>query len=92
MPEVYAFQPRKIDPPQHVADDWHQLVRLMDTLIGGDQCDNCGNIAYRVVESHKSGQITAQCTMDPDDDVSRQFGGCGTHYLIRLYDEDEVTF
>lgn len=93
---VYAFQPCSIDPPQHVADDWGDLVALNGALVPADQCDRCGNSVYRVTPISAFGLrgpgFFAVCTVDPDDEVSASFGGCGQQYPIRLLPAAEVCF
>ena len=87
---VYAFQPRRYDLPQHVADDREALIDLVGSLISGNQCDGCGNCAYLVVRESEN-VFRAVCTDDPDDEFSHH-QPCGGKYGIVLKDEDEVEF
>lgn len=99
MASVRAFQPRKVDPPQFVAEDGDELAARVGEIIGGEQCDRCGNSAYRVDRvGHGSPEpiygFTARCVTDPDQDPEQdgQFTGCGIGYPIGIWDEDAVTF
>lgn len=93
---VRAFQPRKYDPPQFVAEDLDELEGKEGEFIGGGQCDGCGNSTYEVrVRMIQPGvrQFEAVCCVDPDDDPEfKHPDPCGTAYPIRIYDEDDVTF
>jgi hypothetical protein len=92
MASVWAFQPRKSDPPHFVAEDAAELYDRIGEFIGGEQCDNCGNHSYRLGAIYGHRWI-ATCAVDPDEDPEfRHPEPCGTHYTVRLYDENEVTF
>jgi antirestriction protein ArdC len=87
---VWCVQVRKVDPPQFVAEIDDNLDDHVGGLVGFEQCDNCGNVAYEIVKDGK--QYYAVCTEDPDDEISRQFGGCGTRYRVRLEKARQVAF
>jgi hypothetical protein len=90
---VYAFQPRAIDPPQFVGESAEDVADRLGEWIGADQCDCCGNSVYEITEDvPQSGRFYAVCVEDPDDEVSRQFGGCGNRYPIRRLPAREVQF
>jgi hypothetical protein len=43
---VIAVQVRRVDPPQHVADDLEDLLDRSSRFWSGEQCDSCGCCAY----------------------------------------------
>ena len=88
---VRAFQPRKVDPPQFVAEDEIALDQLVGGFIPGEQCDGCGNSSYRVEGAH--GSWWAVCAVDPSDDPEFQHTApCGARYAIGVWEDDLVTF
>jgi len=93
---VRAFQPRKSDPPHFVAEDLDELEAREGELIGGEQCDGCGNHSYQIrVRMIQPGvrQYEAVCAVDPDE--SSEFthtDPCGTAYRITIWDDDLVVF
>jgi len=88
---VLCFQPRSIDPPQFIAEDEDELAQKVGEIIGGEQCDRCGNCAYRIYLGG-AGPSYAVCFTDVDDEVSRQHGGCGAEYPIRWEKAGKVCF
>lgn len=93
---VRAFQPRKIDPPHFVAEDLQELEEKLGEFIGAEQCDGCGNSTYlitsRLIQPGVR-QFEAVCMADPDEDPEfRHPDPCGTHYPIKIWDEDLVVF
>ena len=92
--KVRAFQPRKIDPPQFVAETYDELQELEGSFVGAEQCDGCGNSSYQVrvrMIAPGTRQYEAVCAVDPDDaDEFRHGDPCGSAYPIRIYDEEEV--
>ena len=92
MSSVWAFQPRRYDPPQFVAEDADELYGRMGEFIGGPQCDGCGNSTYRLGAT-MGWHWTATCAVDPTDDPEFQHPEpCGTTYRLHVHDENEVTF
>lgn len=93
---VRAFQPRKIDPPQFVAEDYESLQEMEGDFISAEQCDGCGNSSYQIrVRMIQPGvkQYEAVCAVDPDDDPEfAHTAPCGTAYRIKIWDEDLVCF
>jgi hypothetical protein len=59
-------------------------------LLGLQQGDCCGNSVFELVQDGP--RVYAVCTMDEDDEVSVQFGGCGTRYLVMQRRAGEVAF
>ena len=47
---VLCFQPRSVDPPHFIAENEEQLYERRGEIVGGEQCDSCGNSAYRIKE------------------------------------------
>lgn len=96
MSSVRAFQPRKFDPPQFVAEDYDELQGKEGEFIAGEQCDGCGNASYQIrVRMIQAGvrQYEAVCAVDPDDDPEfAHTAPCGTAYPIKIWDEDLVAF
>lgn len=89
---VWAFQPRKYDPPRFAAEDSEELAEMVGTYIGAEQCDGCGNNVYRIV---KEGSLHfAQCATDPADDGDefQHTDPCGAQYRISLHEDDMVVF
>ena len=92
MASVYAFHPRQCDYPHLVAEDDEALADKLGSFIGGEQCDECGNSVYLVIQKGR-GEYYAKCADDPSDDRELAHPKpCGTEYRIRWYDESEVTF
>jgi hypothetical protein len=95
MSSVRAFQPRKIEPPQFVAEGEAELEELEGSFIGGEQCDGCGNSTYRITcdRSRTFPRWYATCAIDPDGSTEfRHPKPCGNIYRIELWDEEEVVF
>jgi hypothetical protein len=93
---VRAFQPRSIDPPHFVAEDYESLKELEGSFVGAEQCDGCGNhtyrIGYRLIQPGVR-QYEAVCATDPDEDPEfRHPEPCGTAYRITIWDDDLVVF
>jgi hypothetical protein len=90
---VRAFQPRKIDPPQFVAETIDELAERVGEYIGGGPCDGCGNYSYQIRADARLGRYVAVCAADPDEDPEvRHPDPCGTAYPIQVWDEDLVAF
>lgn len=93
---VYAFRPRRSDPPFYVAQSRDELAEKQGELVPGDQCDYCGNSCYRIERvGHGSPEpiygFTARCVTDPDQDEGEgQPTGCGIGHPISLWNEDDV--
>jgi hypothetical protein len=90
MPNVYAFHPRKVDPPQFVAEDVEYLDSMVGGFISGEQCDGCGNSSYRVETAH--GKYSAVCEVPLYSHEFQHPAPCGCRYAITTYDDSEVTF
>lgn len=75
--------------PQFVADSLEEVEEMVGDWWGGEQCDNCGNSAYKITRGI-GGLYVMRCTVNPDDEVSSQFGGCATEWPIRLMQVREV--
>jgi len=88
---VLCFQPRSVDPPHFIAENEEQLYERRGEIVGGEQCDSCGNSAYRIVIG-SAGPSYAVCFTDVDDEVSREHGGCGAEYPIRWEQAGKVCF
>lgn len=95
---VRAFQPRKHDPPQFVAEDLDALEEMVGEYVSGEQCDGCGNSNYQVrartltpdCEHHT---FVCVCTNNPLDGEEYQHPEpCGTSYPIGMWEEDLVCF
>ena len=94
MSSVRAFQPRKYDPPQFVAENYDDLQDMEGEYIGGGQCDGCGSAVYQIrVRMIQPGvrQYEAVCCNDPDDEFQHP-EPCGTAWPISIWDEDLVAF
>lgn len=92
MASVYAFQPRKFDPPHFVAETLDDALDLTESFIGGEQCDGCGNHTYEV-QLLTSGRLVAVCKTDPDESEEfRHPEPCGHQWPITLWEEDLVAF
>jgi hypothetical protein len=97
---VYSVQVRSVDPPQFVAETTEDLAMMDGEVMHLEQCDRCGNIAYRVDADgleRSDGTIAVAnafvvCVEDADSEISRQFGGCGAQYPIRLRPTRRVAF
>lgn len=90
---VYAFQPRKIDPPHFVAESADDLYHLLGSFVGGEQCDGCGNHSYVIMRDAASPIYWARCAADPDEsDEYRHPAPCGHFYQLSVYDAQDVVF
>jgi len=84
-----------------VAEDLDELTEKIGEIVGADQCDRCGNSAYKITEKvnpvHNPNNakgfrhtFIAVCVTDPDEPVLTH--GCGAEYHIGIYDEEDVSF
>jgi len=98
---VWCVQVRSVDPPQFVAEAQDSLDDHVGGFHGFEQCDGCGNSAYELVREDNPERLTEfsvrhryymVCTEDPDDEISRQFGGCGARYRVHLQPSRNVQF
>ena len=97
---VYAFTPRRSDPPHFVAEDLEELESKLGELVPGEQCDYCGNSCYEIVRvGHGSPKpiygFSARCTTDPNDppDAGENSPtGCGVGFPIHLEDAEQVVY
>lgn len=90
---VFAFHPRRIDPPHFVAEDLDELAQKEGELIPGEQCDRCGNSCYRidaVTINRARPDWFATCVTDPYDE--RLAVGCGASYPVQLWLAEKVVF
>lgn len=98
MDTVYAFHPRRSEPPYFVAEDADELRDRVGDFVPGPQCDGCGNSSYRVVTAgHGSPEpirgYSAQCAVDPTDDPEFTHPDpCGTVYTVGVHRAEEVVF
>lgn len=93
MSNVYAFQPRRVDPPHFVGEDLGEVAEKVGSFVPGEQCDGCGNSSYqiRVSDTASSGYV-AVCAVDPDEIEFKHPEPCGSEYRIAYWGEDEVVF
>jgi hypothetical protein len=96
---VRAFQPRKIGPPQFVAEDLEELSEKLGEYVSAEQCDGCGNPCYRIERRNDpllklpDGHYLAVCAVDPDEpDEFKHTAPCGSRYAITVWDDEQVVF
>ncbi len=83
---VRAFQPRKYDPPQFVAEDREDLIELEGAFVNGPQCDGCGNGEYQVNPiAPGTRQFIAVCAVEDADDEFAHPAPCGAEYRITIW-------
>lgn len=70
---VIGVHVRKVDPPQLVAEDMDDLLKMVGTVWGGEQCDSCGCCGYTI--ERRANQLgrkdapagyVARCSGQPD--------------------------